>query len=431
VYLVNKNYYQKIPKDSFFFNEESIARDLFRLKSEGYEIPIINWCIQNFGDKDKIFLDIGAHVGSYSWKLAPHFKHVHSFEPNREVYNCLCANNFLKGLSHKITTHCNGISNDNAIKTYHVRCEDGGGNGFAETELDDDTKIGKTIKTHELEVKTLDSYKFKNVGFIKIDVEGHEADVINGAILTIQENNFPPIIFESWEPGMHHNLSYEYTKKLRKNLFSTFENIGYKIVKISGWSEIFLAVKNEDSKDEIIKGFNKEPLDVWINSIGGVRTNYITNCFESSGLKVKNPIWHKVACHYIKPIKTSAKKNVFCFADDIGISLTSQLNTGTINIKNFKNFYGKEWSISNWLDILEQQIHDWSTEKEIPIYLINTDYLLANKNIIMDEFGVEIKNHKSRKTKKYHKDILPYKEKIKKINKYIQSLPTFRKPIYN
>jgi hypothetical protein len=39
---------------------------------------------------------------------------------------------------------------------------------------------------------------FNDVKLIKIDVEGHELEVIKGGIETIKANNYPPIIFEAW-----------------------------------------------------------------------------------------------------------------------------------------------------------------------------------------------------------------------------------------
>lgn len=224
-----------------FINEQTQAN---YIKNNGIpEINLINWCIPNFKNPKKTFIDIGAHIGTYSWSLAPFFKNVVSFEPNPEVYNCLCANTFLKGLSHKITTHCNGIGDKSYIATYNVRGTDGGGNGFAITELYDENGTGKTISQQKFEVRTLDSYQLDDIGFIKIDVEGFEKEVFLGAIETIKRNNYPPILFESWTPGEHLNISFEYTEKLRKELFKTIEEIGYHINSIRGWSEVFLATK--------------------------------------------------------------------------------------------------------------------------------------------------------------------------------------------
>lgn len=46
---------------------------------------------------------------------------------------------------------------------------------------------------NEIPVATLDSFGFNNISMIKIDVENHENEVLEGAIQTIQQNK--PIIF--------------------------------------------------------------------------------------------------------------------------------------------------------------------------------------------------------------------------------------------
>ena len=51
-------------------------------------------------------------------------------------------------------------------------------------------------------IQTLDSFAFQNVGFIKIDVEGHELSVLRGAIATIERErpNFLIEIEERHKP---------------------------------------------------------------------------------------------------------------------------------------------------------------------------------------------------------------------------------------
>jgi hypothetical protein len=73
-----------------------------------------------------------------------------------------------------------------------------------------------------LVVFTLDSGAHQNVRLIKIDVEGHELEVIKGASKTIKENNYPPIIFEAW-------TWKPWFEPKRKKLFSFLEKLGYEI----------------------------------------------------------------------------------------------------------------------------------------------------------------------------------------------------------
>src|SRR5205823_431391 len=51
----------------------------------------------------------------------------------------------------------------------------------------------------EVPVKKLDDYRFDQVGFIKIDVEGHEQAVIEGAFETIARSK--PVILVEVEEG--------------------------------------------------------------------------------------------------------------------------------------------------------------------------------------------------------------------------------------
>ena len=58
-------------------------------------------------------------------------------------------------------------------------------------------KKGKTRmyehKIVPMKVKSLDSYKFDNVDFMKVDIESHELEMLKGAVETLEKCN--PIIF--------------------------------------------------------------------------------------------------------------------------------------------------------------------------------------------------------------------------------------------
>lgn len=146
-------------------------------------------------------LDIGANMGTFTIPIAkfidPLRGNIHSFEPQRLINYQLCGNIFLNRI-------------DNAY-TYHLALSDW--QGFDEVEVLDYSEawnIGafslipgkdpqKRMPQKELmEFKKLDDIPFSSrITLIKIDVEGMELKVLTGGMKRIQEDGFPPILFES------------------------------------------------------------------------------------------------------------------------------------------------------------------------------------------------------------------------------------------
>ena len=84
------------------------------------------------------------------------------------------------------------------------------------------------LGTEEIEIKTLDSYNIDNIGFIKIDVEDNELNVLKGSVMTLQKSNYPKILFES--------------NTINETLFNFLKNLNYNIIEINGYKNMFLAV---------------------------------------------------------------------------------------------------------------------------------------------------------------------------------------------
>jgi FkbM family methyltransferase len=133
------------------------------------------------------YIDIGAHDGDTSVPFINKFKKIICFEPNPNSFKILSTNDKLEcynvALGDKESTGTLVINNVTQNPEHGSLHKD---------------RISKwTGERYEVEIKTLDSYKFfKDVNFIKIDTEQYEYFVIQGAIKTIKKN-YPTIFFEN------------------------------------------------------------------------------------------------------------------------------------------------------------------------------------------------------------------------------------------
>lgn len=194
------------------------------------EKNLIDWAKQ-FGDKNKVFIDCGAHMGSYSILLADEFKEVYAFEAQRRTYFQLCGNIFINE-KHNIKPHNVAVTDkvrSNETVTLSIVSEDGGGSTLLvphEPVLAQEKVLG----AH------LDSYRLDNVGLIKLDIEGSELAALHGAELTLERSDYPPIIFESNDT--------DGSKHLREPLFSYLKKLKYEIAEIRPYHNMYLACKN-------------------------------------------------------------------------------------------------------------------------------------------------------------------------------------------
>lgn len=219
--------YQKMPNGDgmMFIPESRVARDYFN--TGFYEKSYIDWSCINFVNPNKNVIDIGAHIGWYTVKLAEYAKHVYSFECSPKSFNYLCANIALNNKDYNVTKYNCALSNKSGNTKYFIRdSKDGGSNGISKFNYDD---INNTPFI-DVPVKTLDSFELTDINFIKIDVEGHEQQVLEGSIKTITENDYPKILFESWDE--HHEKEDRPAIQIQTDLFDFIKSLEYKIVKV-------------------------------------------------------------------------------------------------------------------------------------------------------------------------------------------------------
>lgn len=190
-------------------------------------------------------IDIGANVGVWSYWLSKHAKKVESFEPNPKIFNVL------KNIKIKnVNTYNIALSNKSGSVDLLIPK---GSKGFSNQGASlSSIKVQGEHKSLSIQAKCLDEYNFLDVNFIKIDVEGHEHEVIEGAKETIKKCK-PTMVIEMEEK--HNKIPIE-------DQISSVEKLGYrccvlinkKIVKIN---EINLDKfhRNPTNKDSYLFNF--------------------------------------------------------------------------------------------------------------------------------------------------------------------------------
>lgn len=171
--------------------------------------------IKNFiEDKPKRrFVDIGAHVGYMSIPLSKYYNNVESFEICYDNFKFLHKNIIESG---QTNVNCYNIGLSNIEKDEIGIVFDPKNSGITHV-----VGYGITgredVPTHISKLTTLDSFNFSDVDLIKIDVEGHELEVLEGSIETVLRCK-PLIIFEMF------SLRNEYDDKKRKYIFDLLNN---------------------------------------------------------------------------------------------------------------------------------------------------------------------------------------------------------------
>lgn len=160
-------------------------------------------------DNKRRFLDIGANVGIYSFYFKNIFKNIDAFEPLTEITHRLHA---IQNKSLKV--HNIALSNKSGeLKFFIPYLNHKPAPALASLEKRNTESERRTVK-----VKTLDDFNFRDVDLIKIDVEGHEQAVIEGARETI-ETTRPILIVE---------IEQRHIRKEINEVFESIQSINYK-----------------------------------------------------------------------------------------------------------------------------------------------------------------------------------------------------------
>ncbi|MES2417956.1 MAG: FkbM family methyltransferase [Bacteroidota bacterium] len=165
---------------------------------------------------EDVFFDIGANVGSYTLLASSVCKaKSFAFEPSPATFNILTQNIALNKLDNLVQLANKGVGKEKGILQFSAN-EDTTNHVIA-----NDEASNYTIQVPIVPLN--DYYPAAKPALIKIDVEGFETEVINGAMNVLQDSNLKAIIIELIGGGERYGYNEnEIHKKLLSFKFKAY-----------------------------------------------------------------------------------------------------------------------------------------------------------------------------------------------------------------
>ena len=234
-----------------FIKNDIALTDYARTNNKIWEDWLEKYIKESYKENTNM-IDIGANIGTTSLIMSRYISkncYIHSFEP--VYYEILKMNIKQNNLTDIIIPYSFGLSDKSEIlKGGFIDFSIKSNYGYTTLENLEKTDENDNYKIY---MNTLDSFNIKNVSFIKLDVEGSERKVLDGAINTIV-NNTPTILLEIWCTSENSRKKHNKDSSEIKKQYDVFEflfNLGYICIPVSPTSDDFLFIHY--TKKELFK----------------------------------------------------------------------------------------------------------------------------------------------------------------------------------
>jgi len=183
-----------------------------------------------------VVVDAGAHIGTHTVtpsKLVGPPGRVYAFEPQRKLYRELVQN----------------LELNDAVNAVPLRFALGDQPGVVEmnpTTKGNEGGTGIGAGGDRVEVRTIDSFEFHNVSFLKIDVEGWEDGVLDGAVTTLRQQR-PVLLVEIRGSGFDFDRAHPEQRARIVHTIQKMESLGYHVRRVT--KNDYLAVPRRMSSD--------------------------------------------------------------------------------------------------------------------------------------------------------------------------------------
>jgi FkbM family methyltransferase len=184
----------------------------------------------------EVAVDAGANEGLYSYSMSKRFSRVYSFEVNPDLTKNLAAYN-----PGNIEIINQGLSSREGSAVLYIPLLKGQLlTGWASLTPDNCPDTREHLEK-QVSVCTLDKFGLERVALVKVDVEGHEADVLEGAVETLRRNR--PVVIVEIKPC---NLD---------RVFSFLAGVGYEPVEL----QKFIGVAGSEQNYIFVPGGETRP----------------------------------------------------------------------------------------------------------------------------------------------------------------------------
>lgn len=211
-----EHYYKEIEGDNFYYPNKRIERiiiDHYGFLNKLFE----TYCLENISfEKNDTVIDCGANVGELYLKFKVNKLDINyiAFEPDINAFKCLEKN------IPKVDLYNKALGSSKSIMKLY---QDTAG---ANTSLVD---FGSKSSS-EIEVVDLDSLDLKNVKLIKIDAEGYEHSVLEGAKSTLKTTKYVSVDYGNEKGIDEESTMVEVLNFLYENNFELIADSQYRKV---------------------------------------------------------------------------------------------------------------------------------------------------------------------------------------------------------
>jgi FkbM family methyltransferase len=163
-------------------------------------------------------VDVGANIGNHALYFAGYFANVVALEPNPRLFELLAINARLSKNIHPLNIGASDVSKEMSLSYDSANW---GGGKLSKDRPDASRAFNVPVKVQRLD--DLVELAEHPVGLLKIDVEGHELRVLQGAATLIARSR-PVVLFEQ-HPHEAANGSSRVADWLRANGYKSFYEV--------------------------------------------------------------------------------------------------------------------------------------------------------------------------------------------------------------